>query len=282
MESGDNMRPIIIKKIKKGGGDGHHGGAWKVAYADFVTAMMAFFMLMWLLNATTEQQRSGIADYFTPTIAIAAISGGGDGAFGGDSVFTEETLARNGTGATLENPSEASQARGQDGEASDEDDSEGIEEAAKQLELELTGSGGESSLTENEIQHINTRITDEGLVIEFFELEHSLLFARGTSDPTQTLRNLARMVNEVAKTVKNSVAVEAHMASEPVVIAKSSAWSMSAERANAMRALLEDVGLPAPRFNRVTGHADRELSGQDPMAIQNNRIEVILLRRVAK
>ena len=69
--------PIIIKRKKVIAGDGHHGGAWKVAYADFVTAMMAFFMLMWLLNATTEQQRKGIADYFSPTIPINRVSGGG-------------------------------------------------------------------------------------------------------------------------------------------------------------------------------------------------------------
>ena len=80
----NEVRPLIVKRKKVIAGGGHHGGAWKVAYADFVTAMMAFFLLMWLLNATTEKQRKGIADYFTPTIAIARVSGGGSGAFGGD------------------------------------------------------------------------------------------------------------------------------------------------------------------------------------------------------
>ncbi|HHD78961.1 MAG TPA: chemotaxis protein MotB, partial [Epsilonproteobacteria bacterium] len=96
--SAQSNAPIIIKKVKKVSGGGHHGGAWKVAYADFVTAMMACFMLMWLLNATTEKQRKGIADYCSPTIPIMRASGGGDGAFGGDSVFTSETLAHSGTG----------------------------------------------------------------------------------------------------------------------------------------------------------------------------------------
>ena len=86
------------KKVIAGGG--YHGGAWRVAYADFVTAMMAFFMLMWLLNATTEQQRKGIADYFTPTIAIKRISGGGDGMFGGNDIFSESVFAKSGTGGT--------------------------------------------------------------------------------------------------------------------------------------------------------------------------------------
>ena len=91
-------RPIIIKRKKVSGGDGHHGGAWKVAYADFVTAMMAFFMLMWLLNATTETQRKGLADYFSPTIAVARVSGGGQGVFGGDDKAAQDTLANSGSG----------------------------------------------------------------------------------------------------------------------------------------------------------------------------------------
>ena len=94
----DQPAPIIIKR-KKVIAAGHHGGAWKVAYADFVTAMMAFFLLMWLLGATTEKQRKGIADYFNPTIPVNKVSGGGDGAFGGDSIFSENSLAQNGTGA---------------------------------------------------------------------------------------------------------------------------------------------------------------------------------------
>ncbi|WP_458791984.1 flagellar motor protein MotB [Yoonia sp. MH D7] len=93
-----NAPVIIIKRKKVIASGGHHGGAWKVAYADFVTAMMAFFMLMWLLNATTEQQRKGIADYFTPTIPIIRISGGGDGIFGGDDIFSQDMSARAGMG----------------------------------------------------------------------------------------------------------------------------------------------------------------------------------------
>ncbi len=113
--SAKSNAPIIIKRKKVIAGGGHHGGAWKVAYADFVTAMMAFFMLMWLLNATTEKQRKGIADYFSPTIPINRISGGGEGSFGGDSVFSEDTLAQNGTGASQKKPTEANAAKGSTG-----------------------------------------------------------------------------------------------------------------------------------------------------------------------
>ncbi|MEM9422342.1 MAG: flagellar motor protein MotB, partial [Pseudomonadota bacterium] len=86
-------QPIIIKKKRGGGEEGHHGGAWKVAYADFVTAMMAFFLLMWLLNATTEEQRKGLADYFDPSVPISPVSGGGDDMLAGDTVFATDSLA---------------------------------------------------------------------------------------------------------------------------------------------------------------------------------------------
>ncbi|MEM6622747.1 MAG: flagellar motor protein MotB [Pseudomonadota bacterium] len=82
-----DAQPIILKKKKVSGGDGHHGGAWKVAYADFVTAMMAFFLLMWLLNATSEEQRKGLADYFDPTLPISRSSAGGAGMLAGDTMF---------------------------------------------------------------------------------------------------------------------------------------------------------------------------------------------------
>jgi chemotaxis protein MotB len=115
MAAQGNAAPVIIKRKKVVGGGGHHGGAWKVAYADFVTAMMAFFLLMWLLNATTEKQRKGISDYFNPTIPVNRISGGGDGAFGGDSVFAEETMAHDGTGAVdRKTAASASDAAGND------------------------------------------------------------------------------------------------------------------------------------------------------------------------
>lgn len=88
-----DARPIIIKKKKGGGGDGHHGGAWKVAYADFVTAMMAFFLLMWLLNATSEEQRKGLADFFDPSLPISRVSAGGAGMLNGDTMFSEDGAA---------------------------------------------------------------------------------------------------------------------------------------------------------------------------------------------
>ena len=180
-----NAAPVIIKRKKVVGGDGHHGGAWKVAYADFVTAMMAFFMLMWLLNATTEKQRKGIADYFSPTIPLSRISGGGDGSFGGDSVFSEDQIAQNGTGASNLRPSAERQALGQTGtdSADTADAAAAFAEEARRIEEALMGIGGESMVSEQAARHIVTRVTDEGLIVELFDLDDEPLFEGDTDRP---------------------------------------------------------------------------------------------------
>ena len=98
MADSSNGAPVIIKRKTVVAGDGHHGGAWKIAYADFVTAMMAFFLLMWLINATTEQQRLGIAEVFSPTVPLKKVSGGGNTMFGGDRVQEHDILSQPGRG----------------------------------------------------------------------------------------------------------------------------------------------------------------------------------------
>jgi chemotaxis protein MotB len=268
-----NAAPVVIrKKKKKVSGEGHHGGAWKVAYADFVTAMMAFFMLMWLLNATTEKQRKGIADYFSPTIPVMRQSGGGDGALGGDSVFSERELARSGTGAAALHPAEDLAARGAD--PSEQDD-----QALRQLEEALTARTGESLDDDALMRHVVTRVTDEGLVVELIELEDARLFDEADR-PTDMLRALAAMIARLSVMVANPVAVEAHVSARPVVLARNPVWDQSSGRAQSMRELLERGGLEPERIRRVTGHADRAPASPDPMAVGNNRLEVIFLRRV--
>jgi len=264
------------------GGDGHHGGAWKVAYADFVTAMMAFFLLMWLLNATTEKQRKGIADYFSPTIPITRVSGGGDGSFGGNDVFSEETLPQNGTGATSQRPTEARQARGQIGVAEEggADGEAAKQEEAKLKELEeaLLGRGGESEVAEATRRHILTRVTDEGLVVELFDLENAQLFEQRSDTPTPLMVELAALLGSVGALIENEIAVEGHTRAEPITLAVNPVWDLSTARANRFRMMMQGEGLNPLRMRRVTGHADREPVVSNPMAIRNNRLEVIFLR----
>lgn len=274
-----NAAPVIIKRKKVVGGGGHHGGAWKVAYADFVTAMMAFFMLMWLLNATTEKQRKGIADYFSPTIPINRISGGGDGAFGGDSVFSENTLPQNGTGASAARPTEQNQARGefgmQDGDGVDQGTQDEIFDS---LEAELMGRGGESMVMENALKHINTDVTDEGLVIELFATRDQPLFDQETQAPTNLLRMMIFLIADIAKTVTNGMAIEGHVSAKPVVLMDNRVWGDSMQNADAVRKVFEEIGMEKSRILQITGHADREPVVQDTMQIRNNRIEIIMLR----
>ena len=273
-----NVPPVIIKRKKNVVEGGHHGGAWKVAYADFVTAMMAFFLLMWLLGATTEQQRKGIADYFSPTLPLNRVSGGGDGAFGGDSVFTEDTLAQNGIGASDKYATDSQQARGAAGLLPAGADTPEPEDAAfAKLENMLTGRGGESFVSDDIRQHIVTRVTDEGLVIELFDLEGRPLYVE-TARPTRLLEDLTRMVANVAGLVENDIAVTAHARAAPVTLASNPVWEVTIDRANQLRRMLEADGVDSPRMRRTTGHADRTPAVADPMAVRNNRVEIILLR----
>ncbi|SFT57183.1 flagellar motor protein MotB [Sedimentitalea nanhaiensis] len=277
MSASTNVAPVIIKRKKVIVADGHHGGAWKVAYADFVTAMMAFFMLMWLLNATTEKQRKGLADYFAPTVPINRVSGGGDGAFGGTSMFSEDEKPQDGTGAVNKYPDNADRSRGATGVQDDG------REAAEQEELRiveeaLSGRSGESMVSDDLLKHIVTRVTDEGLIIELFAVDGAPLFEEGGNTPTPLLRDLTQIVSRVSGLVSNGIAVTGHIRAHPVVLADSPVWELSTARADRARLLLEAAGTAPDRLRRVTGLADRQPAVRNPMANRNNRIEVILLR----
>ncbi|GAB4283126.1 MAG: flagellar motor protein MotB [Roseovarius sp.] len=285
---GDNVAPVIIKRKKLVKAGGHHGGAWKVAYADFVTAMMAFFLLMWLLNATTEKQRKGIADYFSPTIPINRISGGGDGDFGGDSLFSEDRVARNGIGGTHRMVADQERERGELGLGEEGGNGVAMGRAdsteATQTETfaavadRLLGRSGESEVSPETLRHIRTRVTDEGLIIELFDLEGAALFEADSATPTPLMRGLAALVASATGLVTNDIAVEAHIRARPVVATGSPVWDLSAARANATRGLLEQQGLNRARMRRVTGHGDREPAVRNPLSVRNNRVEVIVLR----
>jgi chemotaxis protein MotB len=277
MAGQSNAAPIIIKRKKVIQGGGHHGGAWKVAYADFVTAMMAFFMLMWLLGATNEKQRKGIADYFNPSIPISRNSGGGNGAFGGDSVFTEETMAQSGSGGTgNDGATVASDTAGQAAKAAELGDQvDGMAEVTEALRAR----GGESMTMKQTLQHVTTRVTDEGLVIELFDLPDAPLFADGTADALPVTHDLVSVLADVLVIAQNDMAMNGYVTSQPIVLINNSVWKLSSDRAQTFRSLLEQAGLPPERMQRVTGYADRVPATADPLAIRNNRLEVVLLRR---
>ena len=247
---------------------------------------MAFFMLMWLLNATTEVQRKGIADYFNPTIPINRISGGGDGLFGGNNIFNDQTLSKNGTGATLVRPAQGENAMGDFGDSDVESDSEGSGEGSadeknmEELKDMLTARSGESMVSNELARHIITRVTDEGLIVEIFDLADLALFEDGTNKPTQTLNDLVGMIAPIFALMVNKVAVNGFTSSQPIVVADNPVWNLSSSRADAVRQLLEKSGLPKVRVQRITGYADQKPLARNPMSFRNNRIEMILLRNL--
>ncbi|TCO73385.1 OmpA/MotB family protein [Rhodovulum euryhalinum] len=282
MAHGTNA-PVIIKRKKVVGGGGHHGGAWKVAYADFVTAMMAFFMLMWLLNATTEKQRKGIADYFNPTIPVNRVSGGGEGAFGGESVFSERILAQTGTGAAQPSPTPERQARGSVGaeaasDKKDEAQAEAEAQALREIEELLNGKSGETVFSEQLLRHIATRLTDEGLIVEIFDLDEAPLFVGDGTDAMLVLEELVGVIGQAFALVKNGVSVSGHVSSRPIVLADNPVWDLSTARAQVVRQMLEQTGITPERFQRLSGYADRKPAVSTPMAPRNNRLEIVLLR----
>lgn len=259
-----NVAPIIIKRKKVVKGGGHHGGAWKVAYADFVTAMMAFFLMMWLLGATTESQRRGLADYFNPSIPLHRISSGGEGMFGGTDLETREQLGP-----------ESPQTTEAESDSSMQADAESFENITQQL----SGLGGESPVLDQALRHIITRQTDEGLVLELFDLPGMPLFDGDTDEPTRVMHQISSILTQVFSIVVNKLAIEGHTRSYTVVQANDPRWALSSARADRVRRMLGESGFDPTRVARVTGHADRRPAVSNPMAVRNNRLELILLRQ---
>jgi chemotaxis protein MotB len=259
MARSDNVRPVIIKRKKVVVGGGHHGGAWKVAYADFVTAMMAFFLMLWLLGSVSEDQRKGIADYFSPTISIQSHSAGGEQILGGESLSIASSLSDR--IATREEFDAETQA---------------LQDVAEQLRA-LTGQSADPQLL---LQHVNIELTDEGLVVELFDLPERALFAGLGSEPTAVLSALVAIVSQTFQMVENEISVEAHAASLPLVLRENPIWPMTLARAAALRDMLLANVTSDYRIVRAIGHADRDLVHANPMDARNNRLELILLRTV--
>ncbi len=309
----DQVQPIIIKRKSGGGGDGHHGGAWKVAYADFVTAMMAFFLLMWLLNATSEDQRKGLADFFDPSIPISSVSAGGAGMMGGDTMFKPpeaagsrdegiraqptaseaetETSDKKMMSETKEVPDDATTAAMRDGDGdgdageysaadangentADGASAGGIEQVAEDLLDQVREAGGDGLL-----EHFSMRMTPEGLVIEIVDLQDDPLFASGATEPEPVLAVLADILVPVLAQTTNEVAVVGHTDSSPFVTENGySNWELSADRANAARRVLTAAGLPQDRIVRISGKAAIDPIDPDPTSAKNRRIAITLLR----
>jgi chemotaxis protein MotB len=286
--------PIMIKKVKKVVGGGHHGGAWKVAYADFVTAMMAFFLLMWLINTTSPEQKRGIADYFAPASVSETTSGSG-GILGG-TALGDDGAKSSGSMSSVEqmapeappNVKETGQSENSPGMSSLDQASEEALRKELQAREEAAFASASQSLRQAlqdmpELAELSKQImidqTPEGLRIQLVDQEGRSMFKEGSSAPNDRARILLRAVTRVINQLPNRISISGHTNMSPNGRTASADWKLSSDRADASRVLLQGFGVDPDRVYQVAGKANSDpLYPDDPMLAGNRRISIVLLR----
>jgi chemotaxis protein MotB len=280
------VRPIIVKKVTIVAA-GHHGGAWKVAYADFVTAMMAFFLLLWLLGATNEKQRKGLADYFTPTLVkLREQSAGSNGLLGGDSITSSDqypnragqtgtrslTIPRDAAGGPREG-SAATKSR----EAGSERKKQSVvaQSLRQRIDARLRGSARMRSLA----RQVRVMPTPEGIRIDLVDDAKFSMFRLGT---TILVPEAAQLLNVIATAVgpeTGLLTIRGHTdALQWRPNDTTNNWALSAGRAEATRQALLRYGIVEQRFRQIEGVADREpLIADQPGDPRNRRISILLI-----
>ena len=278
------LQPIIVKKIKKGG-HAVHGGAWKIAYADFVTAMMAFFLLMWLLGSTSEGDKKGLSDYFSAPLKVSMMGGSGAGA--SNSVLT-------GGGSDL------TQSAGQSRKGTEGSDpvkkkmmAEAVKaEAAKQDAKKLAALSAKISalissspkLAEYSSQ-IRLDTTPDGLQIQIVDDQKRPMFDSGSPSVKPYMRDILREIGSALNGVENKISLDGHTDRSPYSSAERgySNWELSSDRANASRRELVAAGMPDDKLARVVGLASSILlDSSNPLSPSNRRISIIVMTREAE
>jgi len=289
---GSNQPPkIIYRKIYIEGGGGHHGGAWKVAYADFVTAMMAFFLLLWLLGATTEKQRKGIADYFAPTILNTKSLGvGGSGLFGGKSVTSEDKTGEEDGNSRLptlvaridDRAGGKQMGSGKKGslrspEAVAAEDRRNFSELRRKVLEQIAARADLSKLS----RHIRFVMTQDGMRIDLIDDANYSMFALGTTVLEKEASDLIGMVGDSIAHTGNPIMIRGHTDSVPYGDPRAmNNWTLATGRAEATRRRLAQAAIPEARFHRIEGVADREpIIADNPADPRNRRVAVTLLYR---
>ena len=265
-------RPIIVKR-------GHHeheehGGQWKVAYADFVTAMMAFFLIMWLLSVTTQSQRDAIARYFSTSSffnlpAGTGVLSGGKSVMDGSDV-TAEKMSRQPRQVVEVRKTDASQRQ------SPRDRIERQRFEAMKAELEQMMRQG---VLKGLADHMQVEITAQGLRLQIFDRDGEAMFLSGDAQPTPRLSAILDVIAQVLGTVQNPVVITGHTDNQPLQRGVYSNWELSADRANSVRRALQSDGLAPDRFLIVEGRANTDpLLPASPADPRNRRIAVTILR----
>lgn len=276
------VQPIIIKRVKKGG-HAVHGGAWKIAYADFVTAMMAFFLLMWLLGSTTEGDKKGIADYFNSPLKIAMLGGAGSG--------DASSLVKGGGNNLAESVGQAKKGASETAEIKTRKKNIKAAQAAAEREQLMVIKEKMEEIIANDPRlaqyksQIQLDLTAEGLRIQIVDDQSRPMFDSGDSGVKGYMRDLLQSIGAVLSAVPNKLTIEGHTDAKPFSAGERgySNWELSADRANASRRELIAGGLPGNKMLRVQGMAASMLyEKDDPESPLNRRISIIVMNREAE
>lgn len=292
MADDKSKQAVIIKRVKKGG-HAAHGGAWKIAYADFVTAMMAFFLLLWLLNSVSQEQLEGISNYFAPTSISATTSGGGDILSG--ATVTSEGSAQSSTSrdsVTVDLPPPKAGTGGEDSagqkdsaEMTDEEKAEELMRKKEEEQFEDAKKELEEAIEQTpELKEMEESLlidnTPEGLRIQLMDKEGLAMFPSGSADMFDHTKRLLALVSKVVVKMPQQLSISGHTDSVPYVSDSGySNWELSADRANAARRELVHAEIPFERVDKVVGKAAKEpFLPEDPKNARNRRLSIIMLR----
>ncbi len=277
-------KPIIVKKIKKGGG-GHHGGAWKIAYADFVTAMMAFFLLMWLLGSTSKAQREGISEYFKTPLKVALM--------GGTSIGASETLIKGGGGKDI--TKKEGQVKPVDGppgkqKAVDVKDAQAALEKAEAMKLGELKAKIESAIENSPAlskfkNQLLLDITSEGLRVQIVDEQNRAMFESSKAELQPYAKQILKEIGQMLNDVPNKVSLSGHTDAVPYPGGEKaySNWELSSDRANASRRELVAGGMDETKVLRVVGLSSASLfDKENPMSAANRRISIIVMNKKAE
>ncbi|KQU50961.1 chemotaxis protein MotB [Bosea sp. Leaf344] len=272
------IQPIIIKKVKKAA-HAHHGGAWKIAYADFVTAMMAFFLLMWLISMTTQEQKVGLAEYFAPAALSPSNSGAGGILMGTalDSSGNRSSVPRDtAMGTSKQDGSRRTSGRASDREASrPASGSQADHSAVASLRQALQTLPEVAELSRN----IVIEVTKDGINVSLVDEQGRSMFPENSVQPYERTRLVLKALAPTLRRLPNRLSVTGHTAAaRPGSVQSVDSWNLTAGRALAVREVLSSAGMPNDRFASVVGRADTEpVFPDNPYVPQNRRVTITLL-----
>lgn len=280
----DIARPIIIKKIKKGGG-GSHGGAWKIAYADFVTAMMAFFLLMWLLNATPKPKLAGISEYFKMPLKVAMM--GGPAVAASDSVIKntggKDITLKQGQVKPIDGP------KGKEKKVDIQDAKEALKQAEakklQELKQKIEKTIDESEMLSKFKKQLLIDITSEGLRIQIVDDQNRPMFNSAKAELQPYAKEILQQMGQMLNGVENKISLSGHTDATPYASGDKgySNWELSADRANASRRELIAGGMDETKLLRVVGLSSAALfDKENPFNPINRRINIIVMNKEAE